>query len=86
MASITIEGLSDEVVALLRERADERGTDLGGFARELIHLGVSLEIARKQSLDFDFGALVDGLDRNGTADVMDGLGSFDTADPDLVWG
>ena len=86
MASITIDGLSDEVVALLSERANERGIDLGGFARELIHLGVSLEIARKESLDCDFGALVDGLDRNGAADAIEGLGSFDTADPDLVWG
>lgn len=86
MAAITVDGLSDEVLELLNQRAQNRGTDLQHVVRELIHLGVSLELARRDSLNVDFGAMVEALDGPKPLDVIDGLGSFDTLDLEQVWG
>lgn len=85
MAAIKVDGLSDEVVAMIRAHARERNVAMQTVIRELIHLGLSHDLAeraRSQACD-PFVMPWEGT--GASLDILDAVGAVDTADLEQIW-
>lgn len=78
VAAITIRGLTDEVVAILETRARQRGVDVDALAREVIHLGMSMELAAAKSSRRNASGAV-------ATDLCEQLGPLEMTDAEQLW-
>ena len=86
MAAIIVEGLSDEVIELLEERAKLRAIDAGTVVRELIHIGLSLGLASGDARHIGIRMLEGTWFDQRRSGGLQGIGAFDSADPELMLG
>ena len=84
MAAIIVEGLSDEVIELLEDRAKLREIDAGTVVRELIHIGLSLGMASGDARHTGIRMLEGTWFEQRSGDGLQGVGAFDSADPELL--
>jgi len=84
MIDIASLDLSDEVVTLLEERAQRRGVGLGAFVRELIHLGLSYELATERARGADWQALLGAWDPGDLDDLVESDGPVELLEPEFV--
>jgi len=78
VAALRVAGLSEETVALLKRRAQDRGVEVTVVVRELREMGLKLELGPPAAADATLGAAVPLTGR-------DLLGSLETDDPDALW-
>jgi hypothetical protein len=81
---ITSLDLSDEVVMLLEERAQRRGLPLGEFVRQLIHLGLSHELATERLQGADWHSLLGVWDSAELDDLVEPEGMVELLEPEAV--
>jgi hypothetical protein len=84
VAAIIVEGLSDEVIQLLEDRAKLRAIDAGTVVRELIHIGLSLGLAAGEARHTGIRMLEGAWFDQRRSDGLKGVGAFETADPELL--
>jgi hypothetical protein len=78
--------LSDEVVMLLEERAQKRGVGVGVFVRELIHVGLSHDLAAERARGADWQSLLGAWDPGDLDDLFEPDGSVELLEPESVVG
>jgi hypothetical protein len=76
--------LSDEVVMLLEERAQRRGLTVGEFVRQLIHLGLSHELATARLQGADWQSLLGVWDAADLDDLVEPEGTVELLEPESV--
>jgi hypothetical protein len=85
VAAIKVDGLSDEVVALIRAHARERNVAIQTVARELIHLGLSHELAERAGERARDPFVMPWEGTGASLDILDAVGCLDTADLEQIW-
>ena len=76
--------LSDELVMILEERAHRRGLALGEFVRQLIHLGLSHELATERMRGADWHSLLGAWDMADLDDLDESDGAVELLGPESV--
>ena len=71
MIDISTFGLSDEVVLLLEERAQQRGVNVGVLVRDLIHVGLSHDLAAEQARGNGTDSLMGEWDVGDVGDMLE---------------
>jgi hypothetical protein len=84
VAAIIIEELSDEVIQLLEEQAELRGVDVTTVVRELIYIGLSLGLAPGEARHTGIRMLDRRWIEPRPTDGLQGVGAFESADPELM--
>jgi hypothetical protein len=84
LIDITSLDLSDEVVMVLEERAQRRGLALGEFVRQLIHLGLSHELATERLKGADWQSLLGVWDVAELDDLVEPDGVVELLEPECV--
>ena len=84
MIDITSLDLSDEVVMLLEERARQRGLPLGEFVRQLIHLGLSHELATERLRGAEWQSLLGVWDSADLDDLVEPECVVELLEPESV--
>ena len=84
MVDIASLELSDEVVMILEERAHQRGLAVGEFVRQLIHLGLSHELASQRMQGADWQSLLGAWDAADLDDLVEPEGIVELLEPESV--
>ena len=84
MIDIASLDLSDEVVMLLEERAQQRGLTLGEFVRQVIHLGLSHELATERMRGADWQSLLGVWDSAELDGLIEPEGVVELLEPEAV--
>lgn len=84
MIDMTFLELSDEVTMLLEERARRRGLALGEFVRQLIHLGLSHELASERLQGADWQSLLGAWDSADLDELVDQDNVVELLEPEAV--
>lgn len=84
MIDITSFDLSDEVVMLLEERARQRSLPLGEFVRQLIHLGLSHDLATERMRGAEWRSLLGVWDATDLDDLVEPEDRVELLEPELV--